>query len=598
MSIRFQQRNSTTSPCHRKQVRQNLRFCVTLALVLVIALLNAVSAEPVRVDHTTLLFQHSFFKSRNWALTKDTVYYDLASGFTAQTPVKTVFTGSELSNIVAFTTAAGSLYLMEVVVQPSVQLISKAKIIAREPVVAPVQVSNALFTLFPVSGNRTDTVFFAHCLNETKIAIHRIETKGFTVVKSDTVASAAKGTPAQMPRGLYGEAIAQKQPKLWLFGIEGMVRYFTCTGQTWSVENKVDIEQTEQVTALSWDILGTGTGKLYRFNGSSFAFFLQNGSESICAINAEGAIGTGGAISRRINSNNDTLNQWVKLTATVPANRYINFHFIAKSSGTGIELLDTAYRYTTATLSDTITTYSATPAAVNAWINNPTPFKLSQTGIDTITIKLRDIDGNSQLPSIMTSDSKDILDNGTQKLLSMHPDTACVPGFIDLADSLLTLIFNASSVSFSTRARSATYNAITSSYYWKYSQFTTTTPLSSGTIVTIKLGSQILKLEKRPGQTSIDQVIGLSGPQTFMRLRMNGEATLFYNAAVINTISIYSAAGRVVYTLPATSTAAQTPVMAPGILFLHFSTTDGRRFVKTISLVKASTLLFSPIGKK
>ena len=172
---------------------------------------------------------------------------------------------------------------------------------------------------------------------------------------------------------------------------------------------------------------------------------------------------------------------------------YNYFNFISRTDGSGVELLDGSWNYYLYTLEDTLTTLNITPSNIAAHING-SPYEYNDTGSETVNIHLIDPDGNCLVPEITLNSSIYLTIDNSDTLLSMHPDTECVPGFIDLSDTLLSITLTPDSVHFSAKTRRAAFNAISYKYYWTYPTFTTSHPWSKYDQLRIKLGNQTLEI--------------------------------------------------------------------------------------------------------
>lgn len=557
-----------------------------ISIVLMLSLLVCSAAAGNQNSlHKSTLFLHSFFKTRHWTITRDTVSYTLPQSFTALTPLRVSMTGTEKVNAMAFSTATG-IYFTTVTVQPTEPLISKTKITVGEPVASPLGNSDSLFTLFTrVAANPCDTVLFAQRVAQSKVAVHALVPPGFVVVKSDTL-TVSLPSSTTIITGLYGAPTSQNQTRVWVYGSTGMIRHFTRSGSGWTSETRADIAATETITAFCPELIGTSSGTLYVANGTSFKNAAQNSQSPVCAVTPTAALGSSGAVTQK----ND-LNGWQNFNAIVPQGNYLLFHFVPRTLGTGIELLDRNWQYTTAIVSDTPTVMTIYPTKVNDVLKTGGTYLFEKLSAESISIQLVDRDGNYLLPSMILNNSTNLFTNGTTTLASSHPDTACVPGFTELAGSTLTMLLRSDKIIFSAPSRRAYYDAITSSYSWFHEPFTTSYPWYSGSDLVIRLNNQRLTIRHAFNTTALELQ-----PQTRLHLPLvsiigrPGNRKLVINTTTIRSLRLYTAGGRVIADLndldPQSREVTLPVSIASGMLFVEYRTHDNRSASTILTIIR------------
>ncbi len=470
----------------QSRFKTELHRTVSAGILCIFLCIFSVAALPL---HENLLYQHSFFAGKHWQRCSDTLDYNLSSGFTSLTPVKTSVAGNDTGNVILFSTASNKLYLMHALLEPPPTYTSNNKLTTDTPVESPVGTAASVFGVFPYTSANIDIIFLAVAAGAGKIAVHQMTSSTFTVFKTDTLTVALPGS-SSITKLYGGPALAKGgQSSIWAVGSQGLIRFFSFDGSVWSAESVLDIDPAETVTALSLAAVGTQSGKIYEDQAGSFVLSGQPHTGPINHITAEGAVSNGGVVIRKKGA------QWTKFTAG--STNYTFFNFIARTDGFGVELLDDSWNFSKHTLEDTPTSYTILPQEVADYINGST-YIFDSIGPDTITINLTDPDGNYLVPSITLNDNSSITDT----LKHMHPDTSSVPGFTDLADTTMKLILTRSSIAFSTHARKAAFNAITQKYYWVYSLFETSNSWYEGNTISILLPGQTLSIQNGMGTTT------------------------------------------------------------------------------------------------
>jgi len=534
-------------------------------------------------QHKNMLFYHSFFQNRHWGRTADTITYELSPEFTALKITNVSMVGNDSSNIAVFTTTAGDLYFMRCVVEPPLSIVSRTKIKTDPPVKSSLGSAASLFTAFPISKNNSDTLFLAIAGLTNNIAIHRIETNNFTVLSIDTL----RITP---PAGVYKttklmgntEYTGTIRSSLWVGGSYGAIRLFSWNGSTWSGETVFDIETTETVSAMCNTAVGTESGKIYEWSNNKFIFNAQPCSTAINYITANGAVGNSGVVIKK------NMTNWVRFTAGSAHYRY--FNFISRTNGTGVELLSGSLIYSVQTLEDSPTLLTVEPDNIGKYLNNGV-YQYGDMGPESLTVRLNDPDKNCAVPSILINNSIDLTNNGTYKLHNMHPDTACIPGFVEIADTSIVIILKSSSVTISARARTAQYNDISDRYHWKYFTFTSTRNWNKYNVMQIKSGTNSLVIRYGMSHTTISQNTNLNPKNSIVFQRIQKGLHFSIPLNTINFIRIVNLQGQqLAFTkiLPSQDKVVLPGQTSSGIICIECSLKDGSFKRYMLPLVKTN----------
>ncbi len=534
-----------------------------IALTLV-CLFSSVTAD-IASTHSNLLFQHSHFDNKHWERSGDTLDYNLSSGYTGLTPVKASIAGNDTNNLIMFSTTSNKLYLVHALLEPPPTYTSYPKMTVDNPVESSVGSTGSSFGVFAYTNANMDIVFLATAAASNKIAVHHIVGATYTIFRTDTL-TIALPSPSCTITGLYGGPALAKgnQSCVWITGSHGLIRFFSWNGTAWGSESVHDINTTETVTAFSLAAAGTQSGKIYEDQSGSFVYHSQPGTTPINHISATGAACNEGVVLKKKG------NQWSKFT--VGSANYLYFNFIPRTDGAGVELLDDSWQFHKYTLEDTPTSYSILPAEVANFINSG-EYKFENPDSEVISIILADPDDNYTLPAIKLNNATVLTDT----VMNMHPDTACVLGFNELADTLITLVLYMDSVVLYMQTRFGVFHPISYKNYWSYKIFRHTEPWKSGDLVTIKQGNQTLSIQNGDGTTTNkgcekQAIKPISIYRTSTGLAFQD---LPYN---MRAISIYNPAGRCIGSTSITqpSNVCVLPIrFSSGILLVEYLYNDG-----------------------
>ncbi len=544
-----------------------IQFIPAIIICIILSLFTNLSAGTSSV-HSNLLFLHSYFDNSHWQRSGDTLDYDLPSSYTNLTPIKTSMAGNDSNNIALFSTS-DKLYLMHVVLEPPPTITSNNKMNVNDPVESPVGSADSIFGLFTYTADNLDIVFLA-TVASNKIAVHHMIGQSFNIFKTDTLTINLPNPNCRITRLFGGPDLAKgSQSCIWAVGTHGLIRFFSWDGSAWSVETDYDIDNQETVSAFSLEAVGTISGKIYIDQSGSFVFDSQPSTKPINQISTTGGACNDGTILKKKGT------QW-NLFSKGSAH-YNYFNFISRTDGSGVELLDGSWNYYLYTLEDTLTTLNITPSNIAAHING-SPYEYNDTGSETVNIHLIDPDGNCLVPEITLNSSIYLTIDNSDTLLSMHPDTECVPGFIDLSDTLLTITLTPDSVHFSTKARRAAFNAISYKYYWTYPTFTTSHPWSKYDQLRIKLGNQTLEIIF-DGSTPISDNYNKKLRQPIVQSKYN-QLVFTIPQNDIYSICIYNTSGQKIATAnisPQMNNVILPVQISSGVIIIEYHFKNGNR---------------------
>ncbi len=549
---------------------------LAIVMGIILCLLSDLSAGTSSV-HTNLLFLHSYFNNKHWQRSGDTLDYNLPSSYTNLTPVKAFMAGNDSNNIALFSTS-DKLYLMHAVLESPPTVTSNNKMAVDDPVESPVGSVDSVFGIFAYTADNLDIVFLA-AVASNKIAVHHMIGQSFNVFKTDTLTINLPNPNCRITRLYGGPGLAKgNQSCIWAVGTHGLIRFFSWDGSNWSGETGYDIDNQETVSAFSLEAVGTLSGKVYIDQSGSFVYDSQPSTKPVNQISATGAACNEGTVLKKKGS------LWSAFTQG--SANYHYFNFISRTDGSGVELLDDSWNYYLYTLEDSLTTFDITPAHIASHIND-TPYYF-ETSSETVYIHLLDPDGNCLVPDIILKNSISLTVDGSDTLKNMHPDTACVPGLIELADTLLTVILTSDSVHFSVKARRAAFNAISYKYYWTYPTFQTSNPWSKYDQLSIKLGDQTLEIIYGSPTPISDNYNQKLKQQPIVQSK-NNQLMFTIPQNKIHAISIYNSAGKQLSSIKIGkySNRIYMPVsISSGLIFVEYLFKDGSIQRSTLPVVK------------
>jgi hypothetical protein len=445
--------------------------------------------------------------------------------------------GNDSGNISVFTTPAGDLYFMRCVVEPPQSIISRKKMKVYPPEKSPAALNASLFTAFPVSKDNNDTLFLAIAEAVNKVVVHRIESVGFKVLSTDTLSITTPAGGVYTTTELTGSTdfTGAIRSTLMAGGSNGVIRLFSWNGSAWSGETVYDIDTTETVSALCNTAAGTESGRIYELSNNKFIYNSRPCSTAINYITAGGAVGNSGVVIKKKQTD------WIRFTIGSAHYRY--FHFISRTNGTGIELLNDSLVYSIHTLEDSPTLLTVEPAEIYKYMNKGV-YSYQGLRSENLIIRLNDPDRNCAVPSIQLNGSVDLTNNGSYKLLNMHPDTTCVPGFVEIADTSISIVLTGTSVTLSANARTAQYNDISDRCQWKYFKFTSTKNWRRNDVIRIKSGNNSLVILYGFNATAISKNAGLNPKNYIIIQRIQSGLHFRIPRNTINYIRIVNPRGQ------------------------------------------------------
>ncbi len=556
---------------HRNNRPARMMYCIVF-LVMVFFMTSFAGTSSV---HTNMLYQHAYFADKHWRITSDLIGHTLSPDYLALTPVKSSFAKNDTNSIALFSATDNKLYLMSVSLKPETAQ-NKAALTARTPVESPVGSAGSLFEVFAPADNKIDTVFLATVSGADKVLIHHITTQSFTITGVDTLTIAPPSGNYAIGALSGGPDIAiSGQSGIWVTGSYGLVRYFAWDGSSWGSEIVHDIDTTETVTALCKEALGTTSGKIYEFESNNFVYNNQPLTTPINRISSLGAVSNGGGVIKKKGTN------WELFTSGSGDYRY--FNFIARTDGSGVELLDEAWTFYVYTLEDSASTFDIEPSSVADYINNGIYKFIGYQ--ETIDIELIDPDGNAKIPEITLRDSIDMVDS----LERAHPDTLWNLGYTDLIDNVLTLELSRDSVIISASTRSGAFNPVTYKKSWAQLEYRKSVNWDVNDTITIELGSISLVIVLDTQTVVIVEKKSSIASKPIHIKRNCSNLTFAIKPNTVSHIRVFNLSGQQIASTrisPSTNSVTLPVRVSSGVFCVEYILTNGKAVRETFQVIR------------
>jgi hypothetical protein len=562
---------------NKRTNRKNKMMGMIYKIILPVVMFFVTSFAGTSSVHTNMLYQHAYFADKHWRITSDLIGYTLSPAYMALTPVKSSFAENDTNSIALFSASDNKLYLMSVALKPETAE-NKAVITARDPVVSPAGSAGSPLEVFALAANKIDTVFIATVSGTDKVLIHHISTQNYSETKVDTLTITPPSGSYAIQTLVGGPDVAiSGQSGVWVTGSYGLVRYFEWNGSSWGSEVIHDIDTSETVTALCKEALGTSAGKIYEFESNSFVFKSQPGIAPINSISPLGAVSSGGKIIKKKGTD------WVLFVAG--SGNYKYFNFIARTDGSGVELLDDAWKFYVYTLEDTLTKFDIVQPDVAQHINNGKYLFHYILDPKDIDITLIDPDGNCIVPQIKLNNSTDLVDS----LENMHPDTLWSLGYTDLVDTMITMTLTRDSIIISAETRRGAFNPVTYKKSWIKSLFRSSVQWFNKDQIMIKLGDDSLLIEYDSIPVTVINNVNKNILKELAIQRSGAGLTFTMQPNTIHQIRVFNLLGRQIVSTRVSPGANRVTIslhISSGMLCVEYILTNGKAIRETLPVIR------------
>jgi hypothetical protein len=544
------------------------------------------------VGNARFVYLHPYFGGKTWQLTGDSVIVSLPQAVCALGATDVQMTGSDASAIALLRNISGGLYLAGFTLTPRSGNCVPAYLVAQTPRSAGLTaVAPAPFYLAHQPLSSTDTVAIALSDGAAKVIIRYVATATSVLARADTLTLAALPGGAAVT-GITGTAEQTRDADagLWAFGTKGLLRYFARNGATWGTEQVFDISTTEWVTAMSDSFAGTDSGRVFVRNGASFVQQARPVTSAIRRITRKAAVGDNGTVLIRRGAAWDAYRPGFA--------SYRQFNLVKFNDGSGVELLDSAWRYSTLTYSDSATKLSTirTTAGVSySPLDKAYMYPPGGMRPETVTVNISDPDSNFRVPQATFNGTVDLTHNATTTLNGSAPAMACTLGYTQLSDGKVLCVLTSDSVTFTARALTGAFDYSDLCYYWSAQQYRNSQRwyYQSGS-VKIWFGADSLLIKYgSPPVTSLRPANAAAMGELPCTFASGGHITAWLPADRehrVTRILVFNQAGRLLYSVnpsPSASSVSMTfPKASASLLYVRFVLGNGTTATSVVPFVK------------
>ncbi|MBN1578566.1 MAG: hypothetical protein JW913_18530 [Chitinispirillaceae bacterium] len=537
------------------------------------------------------LFLHPFFNNVNWQATIYTAAVFPAEAMCTEKPAGIAVSRAAALGTVVYTTTAGMWMLTRGPLVNNTCLCCRPTIEFGEPIEIAVPAALALqaslpFHLLTRESAGGDSAYLVAASSGNRVYCMHIHRSSGAIGGIDTLTVNLVGQ--QAISGVWGEPDgAASDTALWIGGSSGLLWLIPFKNGQWGTRQEIAIDNSETVSAIGGGYAGTVSGKIYRRSGASFTLDNSSASSPLRSINRRIAVGDVGTVL--INRSGS----WRSYDSGNVDYRFGNL--TANAGGTAVELLDNAWNYTTRTLFDSATTISGvSPSEVAASLNGD-PFKFNLHGTLTATIRIRDIDDNREIPSVIlksgsiTTAVNKAADNTT--LLRHNPAAVCTTTKAFFNDTLVKLVISGDEVKLETQAQRGVRNASCDFWNWQSFLFTATGAWKYADTLVVTLGKDTLMIINDSQATVTTTASGMDprAAMTALLIRRENRRIHFHSgvSSGVRRIVLVDAAGRLIWecaVAPSARTTIVSPEFSSGIHLVIIDYVDGRSEIRRVAL--------------
>ncbi len=435
-------------------------FAAILYFFLLILLLSKSTKAEAQDSHERVLFLHPFFENHHWMLSSDSLVFNVNSTFKTHTPSNVSVAGNDTTAWFTYNYNSKVYIFKSEITYPASQFQS-VSLSTDEPVELTSVSANNLSTLILPDPQSPNNILFA---TSDSNSIELVSIDGST--KSISFDSTASYGVYEKIYSLFAThsniSLNPVGPSIWVGGENGtIIRLLISDIHSVTVEN-YNISGSETVTAITQDLCGTASGKIFELQSSSFTEIYSSAGNTITSINTNSGITENGNILLSINGNWNTYSKGLDSVNTV--------HKVYRRDGSGVEILNNNWNYSIITLSDSATNISFDNTEFSdSWSGAGSGNLLLDTET-TVNITLFDLDNNYTLPLFIMNNSDTLLKNDSIYISNSIPDREFTSDTSDLAGNSLELNFTDSAVFIKLTTRKRTYSPISFKHSWIISE--------------------------------------------------------------------------------------------------------------------------------
>jgi hypothetical protein len=560
------------------------RSKVAVAGLLLALLFAAAPRAACPVDSSLYVLLHPAFKGTIWSRGLQETNVSAADSLCTVRPGRLSMTGKHPNGFAIFAPAAGGsdLYLSRITWRlgsscglPSLTAAAPQRLPFALAAGAPF---HAL--VHPLYGK--DSLVIAVGVSPLLVQVYTLRVSTLVIMRVDNlnISQRNAGQAATLICGV-SDTLGGSESGIWVGGAGGLLRRFTFSTGAWATEQVRDIDALRSVTAVGEGWAATDNGSLYRLQASdTFAFDSRPTTSALRRISSAAGVGDNGALVVRSGG------AW--LSRTVGSVPLVAFNLIKHSSGSAVELLDSAWHYRLYTWADSATRFAAFDPPDLALCRNAAPCPRQISTPERWTIDLADPDSNQTPPAVsvrsrLSGVSNLLVSAIGDTLKQRQPEITSRRGLTQLAGLRITLDLQPNWVSLSAPSLRAEVVPTCTTLAWVADTFSTSSSWVDGDTLCIRLGSDSLRIVLSRGSvTTSDAPHQPQAAHRFLLTLLAGGSVLTVpldarTTASVRQVRIFDARGRLVASLARSEGCLVLPVdcLPHGMLVVQLVMSDG-----------------------
>lgn len=547
---------------------------ITYFFLLIFMLAKVISAEA-QDKYDRIMLKHPFYQNHNWKNSSDSTIFNVNSTFKNHSPENVVVHGNDTIAWFAYN-SNNKVYLFKATVTYPSNPMQTISIATSEPIELIGIPTNTINTILVPNFTYPDSVIYASS-NNSSIRLLFVNGNSGSIVFDTTSSFGNSERILSLFSTNENSSLSPKGSSIWIGGENGsLLRILVSNIPTISSEF-FNISGNESITAISQDICGTASGKLFELQSNSFTPVFSGTSSAIKNLSQNSAINESGSILLKIGNN------WNSFSNSL--SNINGIHKIHKKDGSGIELLDNNWNYSTITLCDSATILDFNNSLFNSNWNQSGSLELKDT--TSIKITLSDLDKNYTIPDFSFNGNGSLFKNDSIYISNSVPDRNYNADTSDLADSIISIIFKDNYIKISLTTRKRTYNPMTYKNNWFISEETFTYDWDKSDVFDIKLNGNELAIINIIGQTiTMEPSISNSSNTAIRIYSKNNNFILPKNINEEYKLALYSLNGRTLF--------KQT--ISPKTQFIKLDNLIGNQMLIAVMFFKNGKIVKQPVN--
>lgn len=548
-------------------------------LLLLMLLTKSINAATTDI-YDRILLLHPFFEDHHWQISSDSITFNVNSTFKAHTPTNISVTGNDTTAWFTYNYNS-KVYLFKADINYPTNQFQNLSISTDEPIELTSIATNSIRTLFiPNSDSPNEIIYATSDSNTIQLAFINGSTKSVTF---DTTSGFGIGEKVYTIFGTDSNtSLSPTGPSLWIGGENGSLARLILSDIHNITTEDFSISGAETVTAISQDLCGTNTGKIFKLQSSNYTEIFSLGGSAIIYLNRNSGLTANGNVLLEIN------NSWNSYSKNIDSLNVCKKVF--RRDGSGIEILNSNWNYSIFTLSDSATNITSDITELNNnWNSNGNGYVdfLENT---LINFTLSDVDQNYALPKLVLNNTDTLLQSESIFISDAIPDRDYSSDTSDLAGNNFSIELLADQIIVSITTRKRTYDPISFKNSWLISKEVYTFDWPKYSNLTINLNGDFISLNNKIGDTTtIITSNSLNRSKNFKIYLKSNRIILPQDIKNEYTISLYTINGREIFKQTITSGSQQIEIpshlgnqMLISILFLK----NGNRIQSPVIMLK------------